>query len=77
MFPVLVGPLLAHAVQLPSNSGVDLTQVETDPAVNETVRCLVELSKDSLDIIGLALTEVLYKLHIDRLLEESHHYIFH
>lgn len=49
-------------MQLPSNSGVDLTQVETDPAVDETVRCLVELSKDSLDIIGLALTEVLDKL---------------
>lgn len=48
--------------KLPSNSGVDLTQVETDPAVDETVRCLVELSKDSLDIIGLALTEVLDKL---------------
>jgi hypothetical protein len=47
---------------LPSNSGVDLTQVETDPAVDETVQCLVELSKDSLDIIGLALTEVLDKL---------------
>lgn len=36
--------------------------METDPAVDETVRCLVELSKDSLDIIGLALTEVLDKL---------------
>ena len=53
---------LAHPLQLPSNSGVDLTQVETDSAVDETVRCLVELSKDSLDIIGLALTEVLDKL---------------
>ena len=41
---------------------MDLTQVETDPAVDETVRCLVELSKDSLDIIGLALTSVLDKL---------------
>ncbi|KAI0306901.1 hypothetical protein B0F90DRAFT_1915023 [Multifurca ochricompacta] len=48
--------------KLPSNSGVDLTQVETDSAVDETVQCLVELSKDSLDIIGLALTEVLDKL---------------
>lgn len=53
---------LAHPFQLPSNSGVDLTQVETDSAVDETVRCLIELSKDSLDIIGLALTEVLDKL---------------
>jgi hypothetical protein len=60
--PFLSSSLLAHVVQLPSNSGVDLTQVETDPAVDETVRCLVELSKDSLDIIGLALTEVLDKL---------------
>ena len=41
---------------------MDLTQVETDPAVDETVRCLVELSKDSLDIIGLALTQELEKL---------------
>ncbi|KAI0291754.1 hypothetical protein BC826DRAFT_969907 [Russula brevipes] len=57
---ILLG--LAHLSQLPSNSGVDLTQVETEAAVNETVRCLVELSKDSLDIIGLALTEVLDKL---------------
>jgi neurofibromin 1 len=61
-FPVFSFPSLAHLSQLPSNSGVDLTQVETDPAVDETVRCLVELSKDSLDIIGLALTEVLDKL---------------
>ena len=60
--PLFLFLLLAHVVQLPSNSGVDLTQVETDPAVGETVRCLVELSKDSLDIIGLALTEVLDKL---------------
>ena len=60
--PFSSSPLLAHILQLPSNSGVDLTQVETDPAVDETVRCLVELSKDSLDIIGLALTEVLDKL---------------
>jgi hypothetical protein len=51
-----------HSLQLPSNSGVDLTQVEIDSAVDETVQCLVELSKDSLDIIGLALTEVLDKL---------------
>ena len=62
LFPVFSFPSLAHLSQLPSNSGVDLTQVETDPAVDETVRCLVELSKDSLDIIGLALTEVLDKL---------------
>jgi neurofibromin 1 len=62
LFPFFSSSRLAHVVQLPSNSGVDLTQVETDPAVDETVRCLVELSKDSLDIIGLALTEVLDKL---------------
>ena len=55
-------PLYAHCLQLPSNSGVDLTQVETDSAVVETVQCLVELSKDSLDIIGLALADVLDKL---------------
>jgi hypothetical protein len=62
LFPFFSSPCLAHLLQLPTNSGVDLTQVETDPAVDETVRCLVELSKDSLDIIGLALTEVLDKL---------------
>jgi hypothetical protein len=63
LFSVLsLSSCLAHPFQLPSNSGVDLTQVETDSAVDETVRCLVELSKDSLDIIGLALTEVLDKL---------------
>ncbi len=60
--PLFLSPCPTHDLQLPSNSGVDLTQVETDPAVDETVRCLVELSKDSLDIIGLALTEVLDKL---------------
>ena len=60
--PSLSYLLRAHYLQLPSNSGADLTQVETDPAVVETVQCLVELSKDSLDIIGLALTEVLDKL---------------
>jgi hypothetical protein len=62
LFPFFSSSCRAHLLQLPSNSGVDLTQVETDPAVDETVRCLVELSKDSLDIIGLALTEVLDKL---------------
>lgn len=61
-FVLSLSSCLAHRLQLPSHSGVDLTQVETDSAVDETVRCLVELSKDSLDIIGLALTEVLDKL---------------
>ncbi|KAI0265102.1 hypothetical protein BC834DRAFT_880157 [Gloeopeniophorella convolvens] len=47
--------------KLPSNTGKDLTEVENDPAVVEAVQCLVELSKDSLNIIGLALAEVLDK----------------
>ncbi|KAI0065862.1 hypothetical protein BV25DRAFT_1988944 [Artomyces pyxidatus] len=48
--------------KLPSNSGVELPGVESDQAVEETVQCLVEMSRDSLDVIGLALTELLDKL---------------
>ncbi|KAI0040644.1 hypothetical protein FA95DRAFT_1647858 [Auriscalpium vulgare] len=56
---VLVNRLKA---KLPLHSGVDLQTVEGDGAVIETVQCLVEMSRDSLDIIGYALTELLDKL---------------
>ncbi|KAI0371618.1 hypothetical protein BV20DRAFT_1017123 [Pilatotrama ljubarskyi] len=48
--------------KLPCNSGIPLTELEADDAVQQTVEALVELSKDSLDMISLALTEQLDKL---------------
>ncbi|KAL7282669.1 hypothetical protein ACG7TL_004142 [Trametes sanguinea] len=48
--------------KLPCNSGISLTELEADEAIQQTVESLVELSKDSLDMISLALTEQLDKL---------------
>ncbi|KAI1796034.1 hypothetical protein LXA43DRAFT_649826 [Ganoderma leucocontextum] len=48
--------------KLPCNSGISLTELEADDAVQQTVEALVELSHDSLDMISLALTE-----HLERL----------
>ncbi|KAI0775878.1 hypothetical protein BD413DRAFT_470082 [Trametes elegans] len=48
--------------KLPCNSGISLTVLEADDAVQQTVESLIELSKDSLDMISLALTEQLEKL---------------
>ena len=48
--------------QLPCNSGISLTELEADEAVQQTVESLIELSKDSLDMISLALTEQIDKL---------------
>ncbi|KAI8982739.1 hypothetical protein BD414DRAFT_515918 [Trametes punicea] len=48
--------------KLPCNSGISLTELEADDAIQQTVESLVELSKDSLDMISLALTEQLDKL---------------
>ncbi|KAH9854976.1 hypothetical protein C2E23DRAFT_883516 [Lenzites betulinus] len=48
--------------KLPCNSGITLTLLEADEAVQQTVQSLIELSKDSLDMISLALTEQLDKL---------------
>ncbi|KAA1466679.1 hypothetical protein DENSPDRAFT_831556 [Dentipellis sp. KUC8613] len=48
--------------KLPCHSGLDLPMIESDDAIEETIACLVELSRDSLDIIALALTELLDKL---------------
>ncbi|CDO69579.1 hypothetical protein BN946_scf184759.g19 [Trametes cinnabarina] len=48
--------------KLPCNSGISLVELEADDAIQQTVESLVELSKDSLDMISLALTEQLDKL---------------
>ncbi|RPD66792.1 hypothetical protein L226DRAFT_452976 [Lentinus tigrinus ALCF2SS1-7] len=48
--------------KLPCNSGISLTELEADDAVQQTVEALVDLSRDSLDMISLALTEQLEKL---------------
>ncbi|KAI0355329.1 hypothetical protein OH77DRAFT_1424817 [Trametes cingulata] len=48
--------------KLPCNSGIPLTELEADDAIQQTVEALVDLSKDSLDMISLALTEQLDKL---------------
>ncbi|GBE80125.1 hypothetical protein SCP_0213280 [Sparassis crispa] len=48
--------------KLPCNSGITLTELETDEATQEVVESLVELSRESLDIIAWALSELLEKL---------------
>ncbi|TBU46391.1 hypothetical protein BD309DRAFT_622853 [Dichomitus squalens] len=48
--------------KLPCNSGISLTELEADDAVQQTVEALVDLSRDSLDMISLALTEQLERL---------------
>lgn len=48
--------------KLPYNSGITLTEIEADDAVLQVVETLVEMSRESLDIIGWALTELLEKL---------------
>ena len=48
--------------QLPCNSGISLLELEADDAVQQTVEALVDLSRDSLDMISLALTEQLERL---------------
>ncbi|TFY83118.1 hypothetical protein EWM64_g893 [Hericium alpestre] len=48
--------------KLPCHSGLELPLIESDDAVEETIACLVDLSKDSMDVIALALTELLDKL---------------
>ena len=53
---------LNKSTQLPCNSGISLTELEADDAMQQTVEALVDLSRDSLDMISLALTEQLEKL---------------
>ncbi|PCH40763.1 hypothetical protein WOLCODRAFT_88808 [Wolfiporia cocos MD-104 SS10] len=48
--------------KLPCNSGIALPEVEVDDAVSQVVESLVDLSRDSLDIIAWALAEQLEKL---------------
>lgn len=48
--------------QLPCNSGISLERVEADKSMQQAVETLVELSKDSLDMIAWALTELLDRL---------------
>ncbi|KAL4251095.1 Ras-GAP domain-containing protein [Abortiporus biennis] len=48
--------------KLPCNAGTTLTELEDDQAIQQAVESLVELSRDSLDIIAWALTEQLDKL---------------
>ena len=50
-------------MQLPCYSGVTLSDLENDDAIQQTVESLVEISRDSLDIVAWALTELLEKLH--------------
>lgn len=48
--------------KLPCNSGVSLDNIEAEPAIQQTVECLVDLSRDSVDLIALNLSEVLERL---------------
>jgi len=45
--------------QLPSSSGLSLDRVEADQPTQRAIEALVELSKDSLDMIAWALCELL------------------
>ena len=51
-----------HVLQLPSNAGTTLADLEDDQAIQQAIGSLIELSKDSLDIIAWALTELLDRL---------------
>ncbi|KDR84288.1 hypothetical protein GALMADRAFT_87191 [Galerina marginata CBS 339.88] len=48
--------------KLPCNSGVSLDRVESDRPTQQAIETLVELSKDSLDMIAWALCELLDRL---------------
>ncbi len=52
----------ANASQLPCHSGLSLARVETNLSMRQTIETLVELSRDSLDMIVWALTELLDRL---------------
>ncbi|TCD61394.1 Ras GTPase activating protein ira2 [Steccherinum ochraceum] len=48
--------------KLPSHAGTSLADLEDDEAIQQTIETLVDLSKDSLDIIAWAVAELLDKL---------------
>ncbi|KAJ3504772.1 hypothetical protein NLJ89_g7765 [Agrocybe chaxingu] len=48
--------------KLPCNSGLSLDRVESDQPTQQAIETLVELSKDSLDMIAWALSELLDRL---------------
>ena len=48
--------------QLPCNSGLSLDRVESDQPTQQVIETLVELSRDSLDMIAWALSELLDRL---------------
>lgn len=62
MLAPAAGPELSCA-QLPCYSGITLPDLENDDAVQQSVESLVEISRDSLDIVAWALTELVDKLH--------------
>ena len=48
--------------QVPCHSGHSLDRVEADPSVRQTIETLVELARESSDMIVWALTELLDRL---------------
>lgn len=60
MVVVLINRLKA---KLPCYSGTALPEVENDDPIRQTVDALVDISRDSPDIVAWALTELLEKLH--------------
>ena len=48
--------------QLPCYSGITLPDLENDDAVQQSVESLVEISRDNLDIVAMALTDLVDKL---------------
>ncbi|EKM59988.1 uncharacterized protein PHACADRAFT_115378 [Phanerochaete carnosa HHB-10118-sp] len=49
--------------KLPCYSGTTLPEVESDDPLRQTVESLKDISRDSIDIVAWALTELLEKLH--------------
>ncbi|TFK46902.1 hypothetical protein OE88DRAFT_1666689 [Heliocybe sulcata] len=48
--------------KLPCNSGLSLDMIEADAALQQTVECLVDLSRDSVDLIAWNLADVVERL---------------
>lgn len=52
----------AHTLfQLPVHSGINICQVEADEALQQAIETLVDLSRESVDVIAWAIAELLDK----------------
>ena len=60
--------LSTYILQLPCNSGLDLTAVENDGAVEETINSLINLARDSFEYVAVSITDILEKFAKVRLI---------